>query len=72
LTFRVATNAVGTNLITVVMKDTGGTTGGGKDSVTNTFSIGVTPANDAPTFLGIVSKTILEDSDDEYRGDQRD
>jgi hypothetical protein len=62
LTFRVATNAVGTNLITVVLKDSGGTTGGGKDSVTNTFSIGVTPANDAPTFLGIAAKTILEDS----------
>ena len=62
LTFRTATNAVGTNLITVVMKDSGGTTGGGKDSVTNTFSIGVTPANDAPTFLGIAAKTILEDS----------
>jgi hypothetical protein len=43
LTFRVATNAVGTNLITVVMKDSGGTTGGGKDSATNTFSIGVVP-----------------------------
>jgi hypothetical protein len=62
LTFRTATNVFGTNLITVVMKDTGGTTGGGKDSVTNTFSIGVTPANDAPIFAGLVSKTILEDA----------
>jgi len=62
LTFRTATNAIGTNLITVVMKDSGGTTGGGRDSVTNTFSIGVTPANDAPYFTGIASKTILEDA----------
>ena len=62
LTFRSATNAVGTNTITVVMKDSGGVTGGGVDSVTNTFSIGVIPANDAPTFSGIVSKTILEDA----------
>ena len=31
------------------MKDSGGTLNGGKDSVTNTFSIGVTPVNDAPT-----------------------
>ncbi len=62
LTFRVATNAIGTNLITVVMKDSGGTTGGGRDSVTNTFSIGVTPANDAPYFTGLVAKTILEDA----------
>ena len=46
LTFRTATNAIGTNLITVVMKDNGGITGGGKDSVTNTFSIGVTPVNE--------------------------
>jgi hypothetical protein len=62
LTFRTATNAVGTNLITVVMKDTGGTTSGGKDSVTNTFSIGVSPVNDAPYFAGLASKTILEDA----------
>ncbi|MGC3957146.1 MAG: hypothetical protein QM813_04025 [Verrucomicrobiota bacterium] len=62
LTFRTATNAVGTNLITVVMKDTGGTTGGGKDSVTNTFSVGVVPANDAPYFTGLAAKTILEDA----------
>ena len=47
LTFKTATNAVGTNLITVVMKDNGGVTGGGKDSVTNTFSLGVTSLNDA-------------------------
>ena len=61
LTFRSATNAVGTNTITVVMKDSGGTTSGGKDSITNTFSIGVTPANDAPFFLPIATKIILED-----------
>ncbi|MGC3957145.1 MAG: hypothetical protein QM813_04020 [Verrucomicrobiota bacterium] len=62
LTFRTATNAIGTNLITVVMKDSGGTTSGGRDSVTNTFSIGVTPANDAPYFTGIAAKSILEDA----------
>jgi chemotaxis signal transduction protein len=62
LTFRSATNAIGTNTITVVMKDSGGVTGGGVDSVTNTFTIGVIPANDAPTFSGVVSKTILEDA----------
>ena len=62
LTFRTATNAIGTNTITVVMKDNGGVTGGGKDSVTNTFSIGATPVNDAPSFTGVVSKTIREDA----------
>ena len=30
--------------------------------MTNTFSIGVTPVNDAPTFTGAVAKTILEDA----------
>ena len=35
---------------------------GGKDSVTNTFSIAVTSLNDAPTFSGLASKTILEDA----------
>ena len=30
----------GTNLITVVMKDNGGAANGGKDSATNTFSVG--------------------------------
>jgi hypothetical protein len=49
LTFRTATNAVGTNTITVVMKDTGGVQNGGKDSVTNTFTLAVTPVNDPPT-----------------------
>jgi uncharacterized protein YpmS len=62
LTFRTATNAVGTNLITVVMKDNGGTTGGGQDSVTNTFTLAVTPVNDAPFFAGLVSRTIREDT----------
>ena len=62
LTFRTATNAIGTNLITVIMKDSGGVTGGGKDSVTNTFSLGITPANDAPFFTGVAAKTILEDA----------
>jgi hypothetical protein len=61
LTFAAATNAVGTNTITVVMKDNGGTLSGGRDSVTNTFSIGVTPVNDAPYFLPIATKVISED-----------
>jgi hypothetical protein len=62
LTFRAATNAIGTNTITVVMKDSGGVTSGGLDSVTNTFSIGVTPVNDAPYYVGLAQKTILEDT----------
>src|SRR5690606_11517931 len=61
LTFQTATNAVGTNTITVIMKDNGGVANGGVDSVTNTFDIVVTPVNDAPYFTGLATKTILED-----------
>jgi hypothetical protein len=44
------------------MKDTGGTSNGGKDSATNTFSIAITTVNDAPYFTGITSRSMLEDS----------
>lgn len=41
-------NASGTALITVVLRDDGGTANGGVDAVTNTFVINVTPVNDPP------------------------
>jgi hypothetical protein len=50
----------------------GGTTGGGKDSVTNTFSIGVTPANDAPTFTGHRGQDHFGRQHDEHGGGQCD
>ena len=56
-------DANGTALITVVVRDDGGTVNGGVDAVTNTFTISVTPVNDAPSVTfsqGTV--TVLEDA----------
>jgi VCBS repeat-containing protein len=50
LTFTPATNANGSAKVTIVAQDSGGTTGGGVDKTTNTFTITVTPVNDAPGF----------------------
>lgn len=41
-------NASGTALITVVVRDDGGTANGGVNAVTNTFTVAVTAVNDAP------------------------
>ncbi|PAW85709.1 MAG: hypothetical protein B9S33_09360 [Pedosphaera sp. Tous-C6FEB] len=49
LTFTPSTNANGSATITVIAQDSGGTTGGGVDRSTNTFTIAVTPVNDAPS-----------------------
>lgn len=49
LTFTSATNAFGTATVTVQLHDNGGTSGGGADtSSPQTFTISVTPVNDAP------------------------
>jgi hypothetical protein len=49
LTFTSAHDANGSALITVVLKDTGGTDNGGVDtSASQSFTINVTPVNDAP------------------------
>src|ERR1700752_3277220 len=49
LNFTPAANATGTADITVVLKDDGGTSGGGVDTTSpQTFTITVTPVNDAP------------------------
>jgi len=50
LTFTPAANANGATLVTVVVADDGGTASGGADRATNTFTITVTPVNDAPGF----------------------
>ncbi|KAF0181704.1 MAG: repeat-containing protein [Limisphaerales bacterium] len=49
LTFTPAANANGLAAVTVVLQDSGGTSGGGVDRFTNTFSIAVTAVNDAPS-----------------------
>ena len=61
-------DANGTALITVVVQDNGGTVNGGVDAVTNTFTITVTPVNDAPSVTfsqGTV--TVLEDAGPQSR-----
>ncbi|MEQ2006820.1 MAG: Ig-like domain-containing protein [Limisphaerales bacterium] len=51
LTFTAAANAVGVATVTVVVEDNGGTANGGVNRATNTFTITLTPVNDAPGFL---------------------
>ena len=48
LTFTSAPNASGSATVTVVAQDNGGTTAGGVDRSTNTFTISVTAVNDTP------------------------
>ena len=51
LTYTAAPNANGTATITVALQDNGGTAGGGVDtSAPQSFTITVTPVNDAPSF----------------------
>ena len=44
-------NSNGVATITVVVQDNGGTTNGGSDSVTNSFTVTVTPVNQPPSFV---------------------
>ncbi|NDA65414.1 MAG: hypothetical protein EBY09_02045, partial [Verrucomicrobia bacterium] len=50
LTFTPAANANGSATVTVIVQDDGGTANGGVDKATNTFTIAITPVNDAPSF----------------------
>jgi VCBS repeat-containing protein len=49
LNYTPVANQSGSAVITVTVRDSGGTSGGGVDTVTRTFNVSVTPANDAPT-----------------------
>jgi VCBS repeat-containing protein len=60
LTFTGAANANGTATVTVVLHDSGGTANGGVDTSTQTFTITITPVNDAPTGLPAVSGSSTE------------
>src|SRR5207248_2366487 len=61
LTFTPVHSSNGVVTISVFVKDNGGTANGGIDSVTNTFTITVTPVNDTPTLDPIGNLTVLED-----------
>src|SRR5207253_1481076 len=63
LTSTVAANAYGTATVTVTAHDDGGTANGGVDtSAPQTFTITITPVNDAPSFTKGADVTVLEDS----------
>jgi hypothetical protein len=49
LSYKPAPNASGSAVITVTVKDDGGTAAGGVDSVTRSFTVNVTAINDPPT-----------------------
>ena len=53
-------NQSGTTTITVVLTDDGGTVGGGVNSVSKTFTVTVTPVNDAPVALGQTISTLQD------------
>ena len=59
-TFTPLTNAHGTTVVSVIVRDNGFSFGGGFDSITNSFLLTVTPVNDAPTLSAIPDQTVLE------------
>lgn len=61
LTFTLAADKAGTNLLTVRMVDSGGTANKGLNTATNSFRLIVTNVNDAPTISEITAKTYGED-----------
>ena len=63
LTYTPAANANGSATVTVRLQDNGGTANGGVDtSAAQTFTITVTPVNDAPSFTKGADQTVLEDA----------
>ncbi len=62
LTFTPAANANGLATVTVKVQDNGGTSNGGIDSRTQTFTITVNEVNDAPSFVIGANQTVNEDA----------
>src|SRR5437879_5982704 len=63
LTYTPAANSNGTATVTVQLQDTGGSANGGTNgSAAQTFTITVTPVNDAPSFTKGPNQTVLEDA----------
>ena len=63
LTLTAVPGAVGVATVTVVVRDNGGTAGGGVDRTTNTFLVSVNVPNTAPSFaLAAGSVTVAEDA----------
>ncbi|MFB2896254.1 beta strand repeat-containing protein [Aerosakkonemataceae cyanobacterium BLCC-F50] len=63
LIYTTAANANGSATVTVSLQDDGGTANGGIDtSAAQTFTINVTPVNDAPSFTAGANQTVPEDA----------
>ena len=63
LTYTSAPNANGTATITLRLQDNGGTANGGVDtSPSVSFTITLTPVNDAPSFTVGPNQTVVEDA----------
>jgi hypothetical protein len=60
LTFRPQIHSYGTNTITLVMTNSGGTANGGVNAYTNTFQIGIIQTNHAPVIANATNQTTLE------------
>src|SRR5688572_1248540 len=63
LTYTAAPNANGSAIVTVTLSDNGGTANSGDDTTdAQTFTIIVTPVNDAPSFTKGADQSLLEDA----------
>jgi hypothetical protein len=62
LTYTPAADANGSATVTVTAHDDGGTASGGVDTFSRSFTVTVTPVNDAPAFAGGGNQTVLEDA----------
>ncbi len=63
LTYTLAANANGSANITITLSDTGGTANSGSNtSVSQSFTIAVTPVNDVPSFVRGADQSVLEDA----------
>ena len=63
LTFTPAANANGQATVSVVLRDSGGTAGGGVEATpAHVFTIGVTPVNDAPKFTVGGNQSVAQDA----------
>ena len=60
LTCKPAAHSYGTNTVTVVMTDSGGTTNGGINAYTNSFTIEVQQIAHAPVIVWATNRTMLE------------
>ena len=66
LSYSLAANEFGSTTVTVVLSDDGGTALGGIDTITETFTMTILPANDMPDFVIGPDRAILESQNETY------